>query len=451
MKRDSVYALLLFFAALILRIAFAIPGLNDPELLMRPDSATYLAPAQALLEHGIYGHETVPTALRVPLYPVLLLPWLWLDGGSAGAFCIIGNILLSSVSVPLIWMTCREFGLSGKSSLFGVSLVLLTPTAVALSPMFLSDGLFLTITALELFLTVKFIQRKRSFWLYLAAMTGGLGVLTRPLNLLWILPFLFTIVILHTGNWKIRLRDCLISLLLFLAMFVPWVFRNHAQGFGWRIDTVSADSLKHNAAVVESRVTGRPAQEFREEYDRHFRALFEKDPEHFATEDAKLTYQEKYLLVIIRKHPGAYLKGLYHPVNYVPDVPSFLENLGLSRSGQGTWDVIINHGLFAGIRHYFGGNYLLPAMLFPLCLLLLAGYLSGGYGFFRLILQKKWVLPLLFLPFGFYYMTVTGPVAYPRFSLPILPYLSLLAAVGFQLFRERKEKRELINTSERNF
>ena len=450
MKREYKIALILFGCSIILRLLFAIPGILNPELLMRPDSATYIAPAQAMLEHGIYGHGTTPTALRVPLYPALLLSWLWLDGGTAGFFSILANILLSSLAVPAIWLACREAGIKEKFALSGIMIYLFTPTPIALAPMFLSDGLFGTVAAFELLFLICFIQRKESRWLFAAAAMGGLGVLTRPLNLLWIVPCLFAAAFFFGKNWKKCLRDCGIALVIFTVVFFPWVLRNHTQDFGWRIDTVSADSLKHNASVVESRVTGIPAQQFRDAYEQHFQTVFASDPELFKSEDSRLTYQEKYLSDILKKHPGTYLKGFFHPVNYVPDVPSFLENLGLSKSGSGTWDVIVNYGLFSGIRHYFGGKYWLPILLLPLCLILAAGYFLAIFGFFSLLRKKNWHLPLLFLPLGIYYMTVTGPVAYPRFSLPILPYLTLLAAMGLQLLWERRKCKETANTFERN-
>ena len=335
--------------------------------------------------------------------------------------------------------------------IFSIPIYLLTPTPLALAPMFLSDGIFGSVAALELYFLVLLFQRQQTRWLYFAAVAGGFGVLTRPLNLLWIFPCLFAAFFLLRIQWKERLKVCGIAFLLFCAVFSPWILRNHAQGFGWRIDAVSADSLRHNASVVESRITGKPAQQFREQYDAHFQKIFESDPERFSGENAKLTYQEKYLSAILKAHPWVYLGGFFHPVNYVPDVPSFLENLGLSRSGRGTWDVIVNYGLFAGVRHYFEGKYWLPAIVFPLCLILLAGYLLAIYGFFSLLLKKKYFLPLLFLPLGVYYMAVTGPVAYPRFSLPVLPCLTLLAAIGLQLLLERRKSGELINISERNF
>ena len=451
MKREYQTALILFGIAFLVRGLFAVPGFSDPGLLMRPDSATYLAPAQALLEYGHYGHGPFPTALRVPLYPLLLTPWLWLDGGTAGTFCILTNLILSSLAVPLIWFSCRELGIPEKYSLCGTAVYLLTPTPVALAPMFLSDGLFGTIAALEMFFLICFLQRKESRWLYLAAISGGFGVLVRPLNLLWILPCLFAVSFQYRKNRRNFLKDGVIATLLFACIFSPWLLRNYVRGFGWRIDTVSADSLKHNAAIVESRRTGIPAQHFRDAYEKHFQDQLSANPKQFRTADDELTYREKYLSSILKKYPGTYLKGFFHPVNFIPDVPSLLENLGLSRGNKGTLDVIINHGIFAGIKHYFSGKYWLLLLMIPLCLLLLAGYFLAIFGFFSMLWKKKWFLPLLFLPLGFYYITVTGPVAYPRFSLPILPYISLLTAVGLQLLQERKQEGKINTTSERNF
>ena len=450
MKRDHITAILLFGIAFLLRLITALPGFSDPELLMRPDSATYLAPAQALLEYGIYGHGTEPTALRVPLYPFLSVPFLWLDGGTAGVFCIFANLIFCSLAVPLIWLSCRELKLPEKYSICGTAVYLLTPTPVAFAPMFLSDGLFGTVAALEMFLLIRFLQRKESRWLYLAAIAGGMGVLVRPLNLLWIVPCLFAVSFQYQKKWRKCLRDCLIAAVLFCGVFTPWILRNYSHGFGWRIDTVSADSLKHNASVVESRLTGIPAEQFRKDYEKHFQAVFSAEPERFKTKSSRLDYRETYLSDILKRHPLTYLRGFFHPVNYVPDVPTLLENLGLSKGNKGTWDVIVNHGLFAGIRYYFDGKYLLPLLLLPFCLVLAAGYLLAIFGFFTMLRKKNWYLPLLFLPLGFYYMTVTGPVAYPRFSLPLLPYLSLLTAIGLQFLRERKRCGEITNISERN-
>ena len=48
MKKHTVH-LLLFLAAFLLFALYGLRGMPEPELLMRIDSATYLAPARSLL------------------------------------------------------------------------------------------------------------------------------------------------------------------------------------------------------------------------------------------------------------------------------------------------------------------------------------------------------------------------------------------------------------------
>ena len=138
------------------------------------------------------------------------------------------------------------------------------------------------------------------------------------------------------------------------------------------------------------------------------------------------------------KHPGTYLRLFFNPSKLVPDVPTFLENLKLTRGGRGTWDVIIKDGLLAGIRHYFDGRLWLPFLLTPLILLLLATYAGAACELGFAIFEKKWMTPLLFLLFSVYYLAVVGPGGYPRFQLPALPFLCLLCAQAAERFRKRK-------------
>ena len=42
-------------AAILIRLLYAIPGIMNPELVMRTDSATYLGPALSLLHDGTYS------------------------------------------------------------------------------------------------------------------------------------------------------------------------------------------------------------------------------------------------------------------------------------------------------------------------------------------------------------------------------------------------------------
>lgn len=438
-------AAILYAAAVLLFLVCAIPGLIDPELLMRIDSATYLGPAYSLLETGLYksSPEAVnATGLRVPLYPAFLAFSL-LIGWRSLQFCIVMNVLFSALAVPVLYLAGRKYCGKNSAAVCAAVLLMLTPTEIAFAPMFLSEGMFVTWIVFSLYFLLRYAEGKRRNDLLLTALAAGAGALTRPLNVLWIFPCLFVIFFIPGIGWKKALRDGIYALLLFLCIVLPWIFRNRSIGSGWRIDEVSADSLRHNAAVVESRATGLPAQHFRDHYAEFFRKEFE-NREKYPDRDSCLTFEERHLSGILMRHKMIYFSMFFNPLKLVPDVPTFLENLGLSTGNRGTWDVIVKDGLYAGIRHYFQGKMYLPFLLFPLILLQFALYCGALGGLILEIYRKKWLVPLFFCLFSVYYLTVVGPVSYPRFQLPAIPFLCLPAAEFFRGILEKygKENRK---------
>ena len=399
LNRKYTIPLILFAGAFLLFVLYALRGLAEPSLLMRIDSATYLAPARSLLSDFTYSSASgVPTALRVPLYPLLLAVALAVSGKSL-LFCILMNCAVSALAVPVLYQAVLEFTEKRRTALIAALLLMFSPTEIAFAPMFLSEGMFVTLVSLELLFFLRFVP----------------------------------------GTAKQRVLRAGTAVLLFLLILAPWIIRNHHIGSGWRIDEVAADSLRHNASVVESRVNRIPAQFYREQYAIAFEKAF-ADKSKFPDRDSRLTYEERYLSSILMKHPGTYFLLFFNPSKLVPDIPTFLENLKLTTGNRGTWDVIVKDGLFAGIRHYFNGKLHLPFLLTPLILLLLITYLGAFTELVFAFLEKKWIILLLFLLFSVYYLMVVGPGGYPRFQLPALPFLCLLCAQAAERFIRRREK-----------
>ncbi|MBP5182781.1 MAG: hypothetical protein J6331_07120, partial [Lentisphaeria bacterium] len=145
-------------------------------------------------------------------------------------------------------------------------------------------------------------------------------------------------------------------------------------------------------------------------------------------------------------YPFSYFLLHFRPEVLLPDGAAFFENLRLTRSGRNTWDVINRKGILAGIRHYFGGNLLLPFTAFPL--FLLAGFvlLFAAGGVLVSLWKKSYFTVLLFLLFCEYFLFMTGPVAMPRYQLPALPFFCILAAGSIQFcmetFRKKKEEKK---------
>ena len=429
-------ALILFSAALLLFLLYAVPGLLNPELLMRIDSATYLGPAYSILQDFTYKSSpdaALPTGLRVPLYPLYLAISL-LIGGKSLVFCIVMNCLISALAVPLLYFAGLEFSKSEPKAVAAALLLMLSPTEIAFAPMFLSEGMFVTWVVLEILFMVRYINGTKKSDLLLAAAAGGLAALTRPLNVLWILPCLFVTFFIRGIPFGGKCLRALLGLAVFAVIVMPWVVRNKSIGSGWRIDEVAADSLRHNASVVESRVNDLPANFYREKYAMHFENQF-RDKQKYPDRDSQLSYEEHYLTGIILNHKIVYFSMFFNPSKLVPDVPTFLENLRLTTGGKGTWDVIVKDGLWAGTRHYFEGKLYLPFLILPLMLILLATYLGAFGALICAVREKDYMLLLLFCLFSVYYLMVVGPGGYPRFQLPALPFLCLMASRFTELLK----------------
>ncbi len=427
-KKIRIALIAVTAAAVLIRICYAIPGILNPELVMRTDTATYLGPALSLLHDGTYSTAPgsgIPALVRTPGYPVFLALLLGISGNSPG-FCVLVSALLGGLTVIPLFLSARLYA-PWKAALAATVLFALNPTAIALSPMLISDTLFVFFLSFQICFFLKFLKTEQAGFLYGSVAVAGAATLIRPLNLLWILPCIFVVCCIKGNPWRKKAVHSLGSLLIFLLILTPWTVRNHLHGAGWRIDAVSADTALHNRSALESRLTGVPGEELRRRYRAEAETEFRTHPEKYRTEAGKFSYFEGRLLDIVREHPFRYFSLHFRPVVLIPDAASFLENLGLTKTGRGTWDVINRHGLFAGIRHYFNGSYLLPCLLAPLLLAAAITYLLAAFTLVRAIVKRDWFMVLLFLLLAEYYLFMPGPVAMPRYHLAALPFLTVMA------------------------
>jgi hypothetical protein len=114
----------------------------------------------------------------------------------------------------------------------------------------------------------------------------------------------------------------------------------------------------------------------------------------------------------------------------LPNVTEFLELLGLTRGDRGTLSVLNQYGLWAAVRHYFGGQMWLPWLLLPLIALLGLTYLGALLGVLHLARSRAWwTLAVLGLPIVTF-LLLPGAPSHPRFRVPVMPYMCLLAGVG---------------------
>lgn len=436
LRKERLCLLLVVAAAFLARLLVALPGMPDPEkTFFRPDSPTYVEPARALLQDGRYNQapgDPRPAVLRVPGYPAYLAALLAVSGGSL-RFCVLFSCLLGAlVCIPVFHAAKLMAG--WKAGLVAAMLFGFNITAIAISPLFLSDTLFVFLVAFQLYFFLRFHRKRIFFYLFISVAIAALATLVRPINQLWIFPCLFLVFILDAVTWRRKLIACAGCALVFAAVLSPWLLRNHVIGAGWRLDAIGGELLFHNGAVLLGKVNHSSPELERQKLMREVDNEFARAPVLYQIEASRTDYKAVRLFALVKRHPFAYATLTIRPSILLPDAPSFLEDLKITRGGRGTFDVLNRHGLLAAVNHYFDGKQWVLLALAPLLLIVALGYLFGAAQTLAYLLRGQWFMLFVFLAFFEYYLFMPGPISMPRYQLPALLLLDVFAAVGMLRF-----------------
>ncbi len=442
-RREIWSVAVLFAVVLAAQLTPAAFGFGDaPARYTRPDTGGYLEPARALVENGVFNvspDSSEPMTTRPPLFPLLLAGLLSLTAGNFVLIAIILCFLSASTVVP-VYLTARQFA-SPNIALAAAALSGLNITAIAQAPMLLTDMFFTLFVAWQLYFFTLFYFRKKLHWCYIAIAIAALSALIRPIAVAWIFPAAFLIAIMPGLKWRPRLTGILVSSLIFFAVITPWMYRNYCAGAGFTVDTNTGAMYHQNGAMLLARVNGTSYE------DEKVRILTQLDIE-FAD---KIKYpnvasQQKYRIKkfreLILRHPVTYFSMHFSPYVLLPDAPTFLELLSVTRSDRGTLDVLKTRGFFAAVNHYFDGNWSVILLLVPLLLISLVTYAGAICQLIRWLIEKNFYLFFFFLAFVEYFLFLPGPITVPRYQLPALPLLAIMAAIAlgwtYRIVRDKK-------------
>lgn len=423
-----------FLLALILRLAFAAAGLMEPGdgRFSRPDSESYLANAASLFHTGEYRDSDGDlTAHRTPGLPLLLACLKPAADNGTTLFSVV-LLVIGSLCIYPVYGACRTLAPPGASAL-ATALFALHPTAIGAAPVLLSDTLFLFFTALTLYFFARFSfeEKHDPFFWGCTVLFAGVGTLVRPVNILWLIPAVIALLPVKDVSFRRKLIYAGAAVVLFCAITVPWMVRNHSIGAGWRLDSSSVSTMIHNASTLESNLTDLPADEIRNRYRAEQEREFEAFPWKYPTKAEQYAYTEQKMASVIAAHPVRYVAMTCRPYVFLPDVPTLLENNGITQPGRGTFDVLNREGIIAAVKHYFDDdNVWILCLMLPLILAALALYVLTAAGWIKALLKRRWLPVFLPIGFGLYYTVMTGPVQMPRYILPALPVFVLCAAMA---------------------
>ncbi len=439
--------LLLLLLATLTRGLMLSAALPNPQRMLRRDAEGYIQAAQNLLAgHGFSLERQPPynpTAFRTPLYPLFIAACYALFGADNRLLALV-QVLLSLLTVVLAYMLGRKI-LPEAAAWLGGLLFALSSLPATHAVFILSETLFSLLLLLCLGCLVCYRQANRLRWLACAGGLAGLSLLCRPLALYFPVAF-FPLAWLAAapGRRRQAVSGALLALLVCALTLSPWLIRNQAR-LGKPIFTTISNYnlLVYNAASLQASLQGVSQSQARAALEGQ--AQQELTRRGVASDEVQMAqlYGEWGRRIILA-HPLRYaLDHLKNDLNsYLPDVTDFLELMGVTQGGKGTLSVLNQLGLWAAIRHYFGAQTWLLALTLPWLALLALTYLGGLCGLLVLLRRAtllrpatalrqddRFTLAWLLLPI-LYFTLLPGAPSNPRFRLPVMPYLCLLAGLG---------------------
>ncbi len=173
-----------------------------------------------------YDPRGIPTSFRAPGYPAFLALVYAISGVGPRRFFAarLAQALLGATLVPLSWALAHRVGFGERAARWAAIIVAVCPLLVIYPLALASENLFVPLLALSLVLVLRASERGWVRDYVLAGLVLGLAALTRsivagfvPLAVAW----------LWWGSEKrASLRNYALLILCFLLVTVPWAARN---------------------------------------------------------------------------------------------------------------------------------------------------------------------------------------------------------------------------------
>jgi 4-amino-4-deoxy-L-arabinose transferase-like glycosyltransferase len=407
---------------------------THPERLFHRDTGSYIRPALNLLAGRGFSQQEAPPftpdARRTPVYP-LFVALLYGVFGQHPLLVAGGQVALSALTAGLVGLLGARLLPKREAGLGGL-LLALSLGSIVYSLYILTETLFTALLLGTSCALVVYRETGRKRFLIGAGLLAGMATLCRPIALFYPLVVAPLAGSAHRGRCREGIRAALLFLGVAALVVAPWLLRNYRSVGVPTLSTVSNENmLLFNAVSLEADLRGVGQAQVRAEMvERLEQELAQRGGA--ADEALQVRVRREWSRRIILGHPWRYLcVHLRNDLNsLLPNVTELLELLGVTQGGKGTLSVLNQYGLWAAVRHYFGGQAWLLGLLLPLVGLLGLTYLGVLVGLIILVQRRAgFSLALLLLPIA-YFLLIPGAPSHPRFRVPVMPYVCLLAGTG---------------------
>ena len=403
---------------------------NPQGVFESSDSHEYHQLALNIMRYGSFSQSLSPPlepeTIRTPGYP-LLLSGLYQVVGIRPAAVVAVQIALSVVTMLA---GCRI-----ASLLFGPRAGLLTAIILALDPVSLyyaqvmmTETLFctvLTLSLLGMLYTTRYPSILYPCW---AGLCLALATYTRPTGyyLGMLLPVMLFLTIQRSRGWRPALASAAAMWLLFAVPTAGWQIRNHfATGSTEFSQAKNQYLLIAKAAAIVAMRDGLSLQEAQQRLTQEHAASLKPDFPRSSQTHLQVSYG-RFAQAIIVEHPVLLIRTTLQGTAANLLGPSNLSHLF-------GWDNVALREAF--IQRDFSrfplGAWITALGSWTVGLVFL-GVLYAGVG---VLLWHKGLwngdIALLALTAAYVILVSSGPEAYSRFRMPVMPIFCVLAAGGY--------------------
>jgi 4-amino-4-deoxy-L-arabinose transferase-like glycosyltransferase len=401
-----------------------------------PDSAEYLQLAENLRDRGHFYRDGQPEIFRTPGYPLFLLACdpagLAAKNDDAAAvrlepYYALGWQVLLDVGLVCLTYWLGAILLDRRVGLLAAAFQAVTPVAIAASCRVLSDSLYAFLFTVSLLLLVAHLRSGRWWSLLASAAVLAAAVYVRPVGQVMIV--IFALVLLTQPK---RLRKVAAFLAVVAMLLSPWLIRSAIVADYYGLSSFAGDSLyKFSAPTVLAATEGRDVQKATEKLTKE-EADYWSSPAKPSTAGRMARWRADRARRIILASPQAYAKiHMLGNLGFVlPGATDVLEVAGVTTGQRGTLGVLQREGLWAAVRHYFGGDMRAVWLAVPMVIIFVVKFFGVVVCAFRRLRLRMSAAEWLVLLVVIVSFLLGGLCSTPRFRVPIAPLLSLAAAVG---------------------
>jgi 4-amino-4-deoxy-L-arabinose transferase-like glycosyltransferase len=433
----SVFAL-----ALLIRLINVALLAHRDAFFAEQDAFGYWAIGAALAKPETLWPTLLAMTDRMPLYPLLLAGIQDMFGDTPRAVALI-QALIDAGTCALI--AALGALISPPVGLIAGILAALSPTLIVLSTQILTDTLFLFFFALMLLAGARFLLRPSAALALCAGLTGGLSLATRPAVaplLAAAMPIFFIVALVRRRSFSLAVGSAVLFAVAAAVPIAPVLWRNvvYYQSFG--LTSQSGDHLAlWIVPLVTQRADGTPYQVSVDRMEARYRERAEpssseaSNPFRRAALKTELAREEMARLPL-SAYAKAWLEGML--VNLA--APALLSDPRVRALPKPSFYNTAGATLWERARAYLFDE---PG---PYQVLLLVGILATlpflaleAIGFVMLARNMPWPAAFAAAVLA-YFLLLSGPVAAPRYRLPMEPVLIVLAAIPLARVTERRTR-----------